>query len=151
MWEIAVELTIVPVRGAKALEKVRMLLLGEGLPVHNLGASPVSFFQAQTHSGAVVGWGGLEPYGSHAILRSVVVNSVLRGLGTGRTMVEALVAEARQQGLSHLWLLTQSAEGFFTKLGFDLVARDAAPAAIRLSEEFCELADTEASCMTKIL
>jgi N-acetylglutamate synthase-like GNAT family acetyltransferase len=140
-----------PVRGAKALEDVRARLLSEGLPVHNLGATPVSFFEAHTQTGATVGWGGLERYDNQAILRSVVVNSVLRGLGTGRVMVEALVAEARQQGLSQLWLLSQSAEGFFAKLGFETVARDTAPFAILSSEEFRELADADAACMTKLL
>lgn len=145
------ELSIIPVHGSKALEDVKARLLSEGLPVHNLGAAPISFFEAQTSTGATVGWGGLEQYGNQAILRSVVVNSVLRGLGTGRIMVDALIDEARQQGLSQLWLLTQSAEGFFAKLGFETVPRDRAPFAILSSEEFSNLVDAEAACMTKSL
>ena len=144
-----VNLTIVPIDCPKALEDVRTRLLSEGLPVQNLGAAPVSFFEARTETGVTVGWGGLEQYGDQAILRSVVVNGVLRGLGTGRVMVEALIKEAGKQGLSQLWLLTQSAEGFFSKLGFDVVARETAPLAIRSSEEFIDLLDTEAVCMTK--
>ncbi len=144
-------LTIVPVRGPKALEDVRARLLSEGLPVYDLGAAPVSFFEAHTQTGATVGWGGLEQYGNQAILRSVVVNSVLRGLGTGRIMVDALIVEARRQGLSQLWLLTQSAEGFFDKLGFKTVSRASAPFAILSSEEFSNLADADAACMTKVL
>jgi amino-acid N-acetyltransferase len=146
-----VKLVIIPVKGQKALEDVRSFLLSEGLPVHSLGDTPVTFFEAQTETGATVGWGGLEQYGDQAILRSVVVNSVLRGLGTGRTLVEALIAQARGKGLSQLWLLTQSAEGFFAKLGFQTVPRHAPPPAILLSEEFRDLADAEAACMTQTL
>jgi amino-acid N-acetyltransferase len=145
------DLRIIAIEGSKALEDVRQLLLSEGLPVQNLGSAPISFFEARTKTGAAIGWGGLETYGEDAILRSVAVNSVLRGLGTGRVLVEALVEEARKMGLKRLWLLTQSAEGFFAKLGFDVSPRTHAPPAIIASEEFTDLADTEATCMTRLL
>lgn len=145
------DLTIVPILGAKALEDVRARLLSEGLPVQDLGASPISFYEVKTATGATVGWGGLEQYGNHAILRSVVVNSVLRGLGAGRTLVDALIHEATVQGLSHLWLLTQSADGFFAKLGFTPVPKETAPFAIQSSEEFSNLDDADAICMSKTL
>jgi amino-acid N-acetyltransferase len=145
------DLNIIKIDGSKALEDVRQLLLSEGLPVQNLGSAPVSFFEARTQTGAAIGWGGLETYGEEAVLRSVAVNSVLRGLGTGRVLVQALVEEARKMGFKRLWLLTQSAEGFFTKLGFDVCPRAHAPPAILASEEFTDLADTEATCMTRNL
>jgi amino-acid N-acetyltransferase len=146
-----VQLEIQPIKGALALEDVRKRLLSEGLPVQNLGSNPIFFFEAQTPSGAAIGWGGLEVYGREAILRSVVVNSVLRGLGTGRVLVQALIAEAQKMGLSQLWLLTQSAEGFFSKQGFETVPRTTAPHTIQNSEEFVELIDTDAKCMCKHL
>jgi amino-acid N-acetyltransferase len=141
------KLIVEPIVGEKALDDVRAQLLSEGLPVEDLGRSPITFFVAKTETGAAVGWGGLEKYGDAAILRSVVVNSVLRGLGTGKTMVDALIEEARAQGLGTLWLLTQSADGFFAKLGFEPVQRDSAPQSIQASEEFSVLCDDDAICM----
>jgi N-acetylglutamate synthase-like GNAT family acetyltransferase len=136
--------------GPEELDKVRLRLLADGLPVEDLGRAPVHFFAARTQTGAPVGWGGLEPHGEHALLRSVVVNPVLRGIGAGTAMVEALAQTARTMGIARLWLLTTSAEAFFARLGFDPADRDSAPAAIRASEEFAWHCPETAVCMTRV-
>jgi amino-acid N-acetyltransferase len=142
---------IEPIQTPEDLTNVRARLLSEGLPVEDLGRAPIAFFVARTATGAAVGWGGLEIYGQDALLRSVVVNPVLRSLGAGRAIVEALVGEARARGLERLWLLTQSAQAFFEKLGFEPVSRASAPALIASSEEFDVLSEEDATCMTKAI
>lgn len=133
------------------LADVRLRLLADGLPVEDLGRSPIQFFVARTETGAAVGWGGLEPHGQQALLRSVVVNPVLRGVGAGRAMVTALIAQARHMGIDRLWLLTTSAERFFAGLGFQAVPRQQAPASIAASEEFAWHCPEDAVCMTLAL
>jgi amino-acid N-acetyltransferase len=127
---------------------VRLRLLADGLPVEDLGRSPIRFFVARTETGAAVGWGGLEPHGQQALLRSIVVNPVLRGVGVGQSMVAALIAQANSMGMEHLWLLTTSAEAFFARLGFRTVARSSAPPSIAASEEFAWHCPDDAVCMT---
>jgi amino-acid N-acetyltransferase len=131
------------------LADVRLRLLADGLPVEDLGRSPIRFFVARTDTGAAVGWGGLEPHGDQALLRSVVVNPVLRGVGAGKAMVEALIEQARGMGIERLWLLTTSAEKFFAGLGFHTVPRAEAPASIAASEEFAWHCPDDAVCMTR--
>lgn len=142
------EVSIKPIAKSE-LEGLRLVLLAEGLPVENILDAPVDFFSAQAENGAAVAWGGLEIYGNQAILRSVVVNSVLRGTGAGRKLVRELIDEARIRGLKRLWLLTNSAENFFGKMGFSHAIRSEAPIEIQNSEEFLWSHNETAHCMSK--
>lgn len=141
------EVSIKPIAKSE-LEGLRLVLLAEGLPVENILDAPVDFFSAQAENGAAVAWGGLEIYGNQAILRSVVVNSVLRGTGAGRKLVRELIDEARIRGLKRLWLLTNSAENFFGKMGFSHAIRSEAPIEIQNSEEFLWSHNETAHCMS---
>lgn len=129
------------------LDRVRLRLLSDGMPVHDLVRPDIYFYTATTETGAQIGWGGLEVHGSQALLRAVLVNPVLRGIGAGRALVGALLEAAREKQVSDIWLLTTDAEQFFTKLGFAVVERSAAPAAIRAGEEFTWHQDSHAVCM----
>lgn len=65
--------------------------------------------------------------GENAYLHSVVVRPDDQGLGLGTLIVVAAVADARRQGATCCFLLTESASGFFSKLGFELTDRDLMP------------------------
>lgn len=130
------------------LHSLRTVLLSEGLPVEDLMTAPISFFVASAENGAPIGWGGLEIYGNEAILRSVVINSVLRGTGAGRMLVDCLIDEARIRGLKKLWLLSNNAENFFGKMGFNHAIRSEAPKEIQESEEFMWEHNDAAHCMS---
>lgn len=129
------------------LDRLRLILLSDGLPVEDILRAPVKFFEVNIDNGAPIGWGGLEIYDNQAVLRSVVVNSVLRGTGAGRTLVETLIKEAKDLGIKKLWLLTIDAENFFAKLGFVHAIRSEAPKSIQACEEFAWLCNETAHCM----
>jgi amino-acid N-acetyltransferase len=59
-------------------------------------------------------------------VRSLCVRPEARGTGLGRLLVEAVLVEAQQLGLSQVYALT-SVPGFFTRLGFREVPKDALP------------------------
>jgi N-acetylglutamate synthase-like GNAT family acetyltransferase len=104
--------------------------LGEAaLPVEDLSISSGHFFRFE-QNGVLVGFGGFEPYGSDALLRSVVVTPPMRGQGTGRAITEALAEEMRAAGVERAFLLTTTAEDFFRHLGFAEIGRNEAPATI---------------------
>jgi amino-acid N-acetyltransferase len=69
----------------------------------------------------------------------------------GKKLVNALEAAAQVAGIKDLWLLTIDAERYFATLGYVIVARDAVPEAIRLSDEFAELCPDSAHLMMKDL
>lgn len=68
-----------------------------------------------------------EVQGEDAYLRGVATREDLRGGRLGTLAVAAAVGQARRLGARSCFLLTESAEGFFSKLGFQPVRRDDAP------------------------
>lgn len=131
---------------ASHLIEVKQLLKGAGLPFGDV-EEPGRLFYRLDLAGAPVGWAGLEPYGADALLRSVVVLDHIRGRQHGRLLVSAMAAEAQRLGAERLWLLTTSAAGFFSKLGFDTATRQAAPPRIQASAEFASFCPASAICM----
>ena len=126
-------------------------LLGEAdLPTAGVRDGPGRFYLA-VEGDATVGGGGIEPYGEAALLRSVVVHPDHRGEGVGEWLVGRLCEVAAATDAETVWLLTETAAPFFAGLGFEDVARDAAPDAVRESEEFAEVCGVGAVCMTRSL
>ena len=78
----------------------------------------------------------IEHYGEDGLLRSVVVAPDHRGGGVGRDLVAAAEALAREAGIRDLWLLTETAIDWFPRLGYQVVERATAAAAVGESVEF---------------
>jgi amino-acid N-acetyltransferase len=97
----------------------------------------------------IVGVIGLEVVGTDALLRSLAVAETFRSQGVATMLVEAVQRYARSQRLTMLYLLTLTAERFFTRQGFEHTARDGAPAGIRATREFQSLCPETAVCMRK--
>jgi N-acetylglutamate synthase-like GNAT family acetyltransferase len=144
-----VTLELLPADGA-ARETLRELLREAGLPTAGVGDGPGRFFLAVAGD-ETVGGGGVEPYGEAALLRSVVVHPERRGVGVGTALVGRLSEVAAATGADELWLLTETAESFFSGLGFERVPRGDAPPPVRQSEEFTEVCGERAVCMTRPL
>ena len=85
---------------------------------------------------SVVGSAALEVYGTAALLRSVAVDSSLRGNGVGQQLTRAALELARSQGITHVYLLTETAGDFFPRFGFRTIERSAVAPAVRRSLEF---------------
>ena len=136
--------------GADDRPRIERLLRDADLPVSDLDSSPVRLFLGYD-DGQFVGVGGLEQYGADALLRSVAVPDALRGGGHGTAIYREIEARAREDGVEHLYLLTDTAEGFFANLGFETIAREDAPEAIRETTEFDELCSTAATCLRKVV
>ena len=96
---------------------------------------------------AIVATAALEIRGNDAILRSVAVASDRRGERLGERVVEHAIGEARGRGLHGLYLLTETAAGFFPRFGFEEEPRDAAPEAIQESAEYCHVCGSSAVAM----
>lgn len=122
-----VELTRTPV--AAGDHGLHAALGDADLPGDDLGASNGRFFRFE-QNGVLAGYGGFEPYGDVALLRSVVVTPPMRGQGAGRAIAEALAEEMCAAGIAQAYLLTTTAEDFFRHLGFAEIPRDEAPAVI---------------------
>jgi N-acetylglutamate synthase-like GNAT family acetyltransferase/2-polyprenyl-3-methyl-5-hydroxy-6-metoxy-1,4-benzoquinol methylase len=128
------------------LPQVEGLLLEVGLPVEGVRENLATFLVAE-REGAVVGTAGLEIVGESALLRSVASAPCARK----RRMAEALVGRtlelARSSGARSVFLLTETASAWFSRMGFEPVARDAVPAALRYSSALEGICPMSSTCM----
>jgi glycerol-1-phosphatase len=81
------------------------------------------------------------------ILRSVAVRNDLRHGGLGMLATAAAVGRARSLGASHISLFTETAAGFFGRLGFRAVERDALPEPVTSSRHAAEECAASATAM----
>jgi amino-acid N-acetyltransferase len=124
------------IRGAEPrdLSGVVLLLAGAGLPTEGVDEHLRSFF-VEDEDGRLSGVAGLELYGEHALLRSVVVAGSARGTGLGSTLTRHALEEARVRGVHAVYLLTTTAEAFFPRFGFARIAREEIPESLQASQE----------------
>lgn len=61
------------------------------------------------------------------LVRAVAVEEEYRGQGFGRKIIEELLGEAKALGIKEI-MLTAKVPGFYQKFGFEIVAREDAPA-----------------------
>jgi len=131
------------------------LLIGAGLPIGGvadlLATDARQFVVAETDARDVVAVAGLEVCGTNALLRSVAVRDDWQRHGLGHHLVQRVVGEAEFRGIEALYLLTMTAEHYFPRLGFDVVARDAVPAEIANTVEFTSACPASATAMTRAL
>ncbi len=120
---------------ASDVPAVEALLAAAGLPLEGAAEALATGVVARDQE-AVVGAAAVERYGEAGLLRSVVVAEPLRGSGLGRELVAAAEELARERGIRDLYLLTETAAGWFPRLGYDVVPREAARAAVGESVEF---------------
>lgn len=123
------------------------LVAEAGLPLGGLREHWSDFSVAVSPAGEIVGVAGLEIYGRAALLRSVVVAPAWRGRDMARDLVHACCARAAGRSVRELYLLTDSAEAYFRRLGFEPVSRAAVPAQVKRSIEFKTPRCASAACM----
>jgi amino-acid N-acetyltransferase len=129
---------------------VTALLKSENLPVEDLPASLKTFFLAE-HDSRVVGVIGLEEYGADGLLRSLVVNPLFRNENIAARLLAELELNAKALGIGYLYLLTETAPGYFAKKGFDKISRSDVPALLQTSSEFSHVCPQSATVMRKRL
>ena len=84
-------------------------------------------FMVAENEGRIIGCGALHLYGLHlAEIRTIAVVPAAKGLGAGRLLVEALLAEAERHSVTCVCLFTRIPE-FFAHMGFTTAEREALP------------------------
>lgn len=128
---------------------VERLLREAGLPASDITTAKLSHFFACRSDRELFAVVGLEVYGSVALLRSLSVAPSHRSRGVGAALVAHAEAAAGERGVTHLYLLTTTADSFFARLGYNAVPRAAAPHAIRETAEFTSLCPASSTLMMK--
>lgn len=137
--------TIRPAR-AQDLPAVFDLLKRSGLPEAGLAGHAGSLILAQAGD-RIIGTAALELYGRAALLRSVAVDDEHRGRGLGQALTRAALQMGRERGVAGVYLLTETADGFFSRMGFRVIPRAQAEPAVGASLEFTQACPVSATCM----
>lgn len=129
---------------------LRELLTASDLPLDG-AAEAFSTGVVMRDGGDLVGCAAIEPYDGAAVLRSVAVRHDHRGRGLGQALVAAAEDLARERGASELILLTETAEPFFARLGYDVIDRGVVADDVAGSIEFAVACPSTAVAMRRRL
>jgi amino-acid N-acetyltransferase len=145
-------LTDVEICGAKRDQLPEILALLEvcQLPKEGLATHLPKTLIAR-RGNEVVGCSALELYQESALLRSIAVKPSFRKRGLGLKLARAALDLARESQVTNVYLLTETASAFFSKLGFVQVPRSDVPENIKCSVEFTTLCPKTATAMTMSL
>jgi amino-acid N-acetyltransferase len=119
------------------------------LPNSDLEPRHFEHFFACGDQNAPQGVVGLELLGSVALLRSLAVVESARRKGCGRDLVAEAERYAWSQGVKEIYLLTTTAERFFSALGYRRAERESSPEEIRATKEFSTLCPSDSVFMVK--
>jgi amino-acid N-acetyltransferase len=134
------------IKDSESFNAFRSLLKSSNLPADDLNYQKdllIGYYEGTE----LVGTGGLEVYGEYALLRSLSVKLGIRGKSVGSGIFEHLVDEARKKQLKAIYLLTETARGFFLKKGFKDITRDEVPENVKVSSEFSHVCPVSAAVM----
>lgn len=124
------------------------MLADSNLPVADLPPNLDNFWVAIVGD-VVVGVAGLEIYGNYGLLRSVAVEPQHRGLGLAGKLVDEIISVATVKKLTDLYLLTETAAGYFKNKGFEQINRELVVEEIKTSSEFKSVCPASAIVMKK--
>ena len=132
------------------LAQLEVLLRDNNLPTQDCAVQAQNFFGV-FDGDELIAAGGLEPAADYALLRSVVVQKQYRASGLARSISLYLIGLAEADSKKAVYLLTETAEAYFEKLGFSSVDRAQVPRAITQTRQFTSLCPDTASCMVLTL
>lgn len=126
-------------------------LTGAGLPTGDLDLPGRRFFAFRDEADDLLAYGGIEPLGKEALLRSLVIAIDRRRQGLGRQVMARLCELAQGLGAERAWMLTARLVPFGLACGFEIVARAEVSAPIRETRQFLELCPDSAVVLRKNL
>lgn len=117
-------------------DAIRGLLQTVGLNADSIFEGDTTIIVAKGGEGDVIGVAGIAWHAPDALLRSVAVAHAARGLGVGASLVVAAVDAMRRRGTSGAYLLTNDADAYFARHGFERVERDDVAGPITTNPQF---------------
>ena len=133
-------------------QEVLDLLTGAELPVEDLTNEKMqNFMVARGEDNTIIGVVGIEMFQEIGLLRSLAVQSAIRGKGLGSQLTREIESFACSKGIKTLYLLTMTAADFFSKFTYQVIQRNQAPESIQNTAEFNNLCPVSAVCFCKSL
>ncbi|MEO1053200.1 MAG: arsenic resistance N-acetyltransferase ArsN2 [Bacteroidota bacterium] len=130
-------------------ESVKEILKSVDLPVSDLDPSLPSFLVACSciDDDIIVGAVGLETYEQAGLIRSLSVRKDFRGKHIGDKLFDVVSINAHDRGVTDLYLLTESADSYFSRKGFKSIQRSTIPEGLKKSTQFTDVCPETATAM----
>lgn len=96
---------------------------------------------------SIVATAGLEIYQDTAVLRSVAVLPEFQHQSLGDGLVRAMINFADRRNIRKLFLFTQTAGGFFEKIGFKPISRDSVDERCKASQQYKSICPVSSNVM----
>ncbi len=128
------------------LPAIIALLTANELPVEDIIPGKQRFWIIKEKD-QIVGVVGLEQYGEYGLLRSLATDAGYRNKGMAAQLLKAMFEFAKRSGIKELYLLTETAETYFEKKGFQKIDRAAVPEPVKESKEFSHICPSTATVM----
>lgn len=132
-------------------EPILALLQSSNLPTTDLTENHLSQFYVATDTNKIVGVAGLEIYDACGLLRSVAVADSHRNLHIAQKLTSTIEHHAKEAGLEQIFLITTTADAYFSKHNYQKLNRDEVPLAIAQTSQFSGLCPSSAIVMSKKL
>ena len=125
------------------------LLKKNNLPTEDINPGTQLFVIEENDS--VIGTVAVEYNFDVALLRSLSVCEQKRNSGIGQMLVAFIENYVQKQGVQSIYLLTTTAEAFFSKKGYESVDRNVVPDFIKNTKEFSIICSASSTLMKKEL
>jgi amino-acid N-acetyltransferase len=132
-------------------DQIQSLLLESNLPLEDLRSAHLKHFLTAKEGPRIIGVVGLEIYGNYALLRSLAVLETFRGQQIGEKLIIEAEKLAKSKSVDKIFLLTTTAQDFFSNRGYQIIQRKTVPGIIQETNEFKKICPASAICMEKIL
>jgi amino-acid N-acetyltransferase len=145
-----VEQTLIRDATTNDLMNIKSLLESVSLPSVDID-DHIHNFLILEYAGTPIGTIGMEIYGETALLRSLAVRKEYQFDGYGKRLCRKLILNAERKSIKDIYLLTNTAEKYFSRKGFQRISRERVPEAIKKTYEYSTLCPTDSTCMVKAL
>jgi len=132
------------------LNKIIRLLSKEKLPVVDIGDEAVRLFVARMKD-ELIAVIGLEQYKNIGLLRSLAVDDAYKNQKAGERMIQYLFNFCDEEKITVLYLLTTTAENYFTRFGFQQTERIKVPDVIQQTRQYKELCPSTSVVMVRLM
>ena len=131
----------------ESLRGVVALLKANKLPYSDLSRERAVIVAYYGTKGELIGSAALEIFGEDSLLRSICVVEEERGRAVGKSIVADMLERSKANHQKRIFLLTETAQHFFQKLGFKTIERGLVPQQVKASSEFASVCPSSAICM----
>ncbi|SDE44650.1 arsenic resistance N-acetyltransferase ArsN2 [Sporomusa acidovorans] len=112
---------------ATDLQRLEQLLADAKLPTDGVEVNLAYFLVAETKDKEIVAVIGMERSDSYGLLRSLAVSPKWKKQGLAKKLLTHAIKQAKSNGISELYLLTETAANYLARFGFTEILRSDIP------------------------